>query len=123
MSTQPAAISVEWTLGDRLRRIRRSVHMTQDEFAATLGVGGKAYAAWEADRNYPEHVIDLARHVQAVFGVPASWLLGIDENPRPVGPDGGGNIVSFGRRARRYSKPQPSDPKVGGSPHHVRVAA
>ena len=124
MTTQPVAVSVEWTLGDRLRRVRRSAGMTQDQFAHAIGVGTKAYAAWEADRNYPEHVVELARHIERTFGVRAAWLLGVDnESPHPAGPDGGGNVLGFQRRARRDSNPQPSDPKVGGSLGRVRDAA
>ncbi len=38
----------DWTLADRLRKIRRHVGMSQAQFAALLGVRAPTYSAWEA---------------------------------------------------------------------------
>ncbi len=79
----------QWTLGDRLRRIRRDVRLSQHDFAARIGVGPKAYAAWEADKNRPGDVVAVAQRVQLAFGVPAHWTLGIDGSE----PGPGGDVV------------------------------
>ena len=96
-----------WTFADRVRKARRSTGMTQAAFAQALGVGDKAYAAWESGANEPEHLHLIAERLETVVGWDKAWFLGwADEStPRPDGPGGGG-------RARRDSNPQPSDPKV-----------
>lgn len=78
----------EETFGDRLRRVRRAVGLNQESFAAKLGtdVGVKALGAWETGTREPRGAVALARRVELAFGVPATWLLGLDT---PMsGPDG-----------------------------------
>jgi transcriptional regulator with XRE-family HTH domain len=95
----------EWTLADRLRRIRRSLDMGQREFAERLQQKLGTYQQWEADISRPRDQVALARRVELLTGVPASWTLGIDgPAPRPSTP--AGDV----ERARRDSNPQPSDP-------------
>ncbi len=81
----------EWSFADRLRKVRRDGRMTIDEMAATLNVGAKAYGAWEAGRNTPADIADVAVRLERVTGVPRTWFLGweTDGAPRPDGPDGG----------------------------------
>lgn len=68
----------EWSIADRLRKIRRDyAHMDQDQFADALGVKPSRYGAWETGRNKPENLVDLARRVEEVTGVPAAWTLGV----------------------------------------------
>lgn len=43
----------EWTIADRLRRIRRDTGLTQAAFAERLQVGEQRYSAWESGRNHP----------------------------------------------------------------------
>lgn len=67
----------EFTLADRLRKIRHDVlRMRQTEFAESLGVTRSAYAAWEAGRTQPRDVVSIARQIEAEYGVAASWTLG-----------------------------------------------
>lgn len=66
-----------WTLADRLRKIRRDRHLTQEEMARLLGIKPVTWAAWEADRNRPEDVVRLANMIEQQFGVPAAWTLGV----------------------------------------------
>lgn len=103
----------EWTVADRLRRIRRDTGMTQGAFASRLQVKPERYSAWESGRNQPpmDDFLAVAKRIELAFGVAAEWTLGLatHETPRPDGPEG----VDV-ERARRYSKPQPSDPKVLG---------
>ena len=99
MSTQVSDLAApQWTFGDRIRKIRRDEKLTQAEFAEMIGRKDKAVGAWR---------------IQEEFHVPATWVLGLDAPP----PSGGGQS----ERARRYSKPQPSNPKVRGS--HLILAA
>lgn len=65
----------EWSLGDRLRKIRRRAGHSQAEFAALLGENTKTYAAWELDTTAPRNAVALAKRVEMVTKVPAAWLL------------------------------------------------
>ena len=67
----------EWNLADRLRKIRRDRHMTQEQIAAELGIKAVTWSSWEADRTHPQDVLGLAVAIERRFGVPASWTLGI----------------------------------------------
>lgn len=74
---------LEWSLADRLRKVRRDVaKLGQEEFADALGVSIKAYGAWEAGRNTPRELVALAKRIEVLTGVPAAWMLGIEETPR-----------------------------------------
>ncbi|MGC4106035.1 MAG: helix-turn-helix transcriptional regulator [Thermomicrobiales bacterium] len=71
--------------------------MDQAEFAAALGVNPKSIGAWELDSWQPRGIVGLAKRIQAVYGVPTSWTLGLDDqtaddewahwesNPEPAG--------------------------------------
>jgi transcriptional regulator with XRE-family HTH domain len=67
----------EWTLGDRLRKVRRSRRLSQVEFARLLDESEKSIANWESDVSRPQDVVALAKKVQSVYGVPSDWLLGV----------------------------------------------
>lgn len=89
MATEPmpSRLWLDWTLGDRLRKVRRAVGVSQEHFAATLEVNKKSLAAWELDTNEPRNIVALAKRIELAYGVPASWTLGLkDEYPGPTGP-------------------------------------
>ena len=67
----------EWTLADRLRKIRRERNMTQEAFASELGIKPVTYSSWEAGRTHPTDVIGLAVAIERRFDVPAAWTLGV----------------------------------------------
>ena len=104
MSTQTehaAAITPEWTLGDRLRKARHHAGMGQKEFAEALGTTPGSLATWETDRSRPRDLIALAKRVEMLTRIPATWLLGLDsENPRQEGPDGGSSVRHQGLEPR-----------------------
>lgn len=80
-----------WTFADRIRKVRREMaHLSQAAFANRIGVGDKAYAAWETGSNNPGDIVDVAQRIEQEFGVPAAWTLGLipDTQPGPR-PDGG----------------------------------
>lgn len=75
----------EWTFGDRLRKIRRESGLTQGQFAARIGYTAERYSHWEADRNKPDDIVEVARRIYKEFNVPPSWTLDTGVTP---GDDG-----------------------------------
>jgi transcriptional regulator with XRE-family HTH domain len=67
----------EWTLGDRLRKVRRDAGLTVVDMAAALGVSDSQLAHYETDRARPRDLIGFATRVEVTYGVPAWWLLGL----------------------------------------------
>lgn len=76
---QGAVARYAWTIGDKFRKIRRVHHLTQDQFAAAIGVNSKSLAAWENDAWQPRGMVAIAKRIELAFGVPAAWTLGLDE--------------------------------------------
>jgi len=92
MTTQPAGDFVpEWSDGEKLRKIRRHLGKTQEEFATALGVKPTTYSAWEADRNSVREPKVIARRLKMLAGVPMWWFLDSERPSGPDGPDGGEN--------------------------------
>lgn len=73
-----------WTFGDRLRKARRRTGQTGAEFAEALGITASALGQYETDRTLPRDVVDLARRVEELTGIPAAWLLGVDPAEPPT---------------------------------------
>jgi transcriptional regulator with XRE-family HTH domain len=73
----------DWSLGDRIRKARVTTGMTQTEFAAAIGVKEGTLAAWETSRAHPRSadIVDVAKRIETVTKIPASWLLGMDDGP------------------------------------------
>lgn len=114
---EAAAVIPEWTFADRLRKSRQIAGMDQRVFALHLGVKSSAYAQWEAGNNKPRDVVAVAKRVELLTHVPATWLLDLGDgwapwgsNPQPtVGAVA--QVIAFDRAdgARRRSlHPQPS---------------
>ena len=93
MSTQPISdLDLDWTFGDRVRKIRRASGDSQETFAQRIGQKKESLAAWETGRNaQPRGVVAIARRIELAYGVPAVWTLGLEtqQGPHPEGPDGG----------------------------------
>ncbi len=53
--------------------------MDQAEFARALGFSRPAYQSYEAGRHSPRDVVAMARRIELLTGVPASWTLGLDD--------------------------------------------
>ena len=66
-----------WGFGDRIRKIRRELGLSQHDFAVSLGVGEKAVASWESGRTTPDDLVDLANRVQRQWQFSAAWLAGV----------------------------------------------
>ncbi len=93
MSTQTERVSAvipQWTFGDRLRKARHQAGMDQRSFADAVDATPGSLATWETDRSRPRDLVALAKRVELLTGVPAAWLLGLDEwapwgsNPQPT---------------------------------------
>lgn len=63
----------EWTLGDRLRKARTRVKMTQEDIATALQIGTRSVANYEADTTRPGYLV--AKEWAEVTGVALWWLL------------------------------------------------
>lgn len=112
MSTQTIQPwELDWTFGDRIRKARRVVGITTDELAQTVGVSKQAVSQWETGATTPRSVHAIARRIQIAYGIPAAWLLGLDE------PTGGGTW------AHRGSNPEPAGLSSGEVIRLYREAA
>lgn len=88
----------QWSLADRLRKIRRDRHLTQEQIAHELGVKAVTWSAWEAGRTRPHDVVGLAGSLEQRYGVPAAWTLGV-LNSVPVQRKATDNgTINWGRR-------------------------
>jgi transcriptional regulator with XRE-family HTH domain len=93
----------QWTLADRLRKIRRDRHLTQEQMAHELGVKGVTWSAWEAGRTRPHDVVELAGLIEQRFGVPAAWTLGVLNQSHPTPRKAADNgTIHWGRRQSDY---------------------
>ena len=79
MSVDARPVTPTWTFGDRLRKTRSLAGMDQRAFATTLGVTASALAQWEPGRAVPRDIVTIAKRVERQTGVPAAWILGINE--------------------------------------------
>lgn len=78
-----------WTFGDRVRKARDMADMNQRDFSAAIGTTEGSLATWETGRSKPRDIVAIAKRVEMLTHIPASWLLGIDDPPAP-GPNGPG---------------------------------
>lgn len=55
--------------------------MGQADFASAIGVGRQAYSSWEASLEdiQPRNIVAIARQIELLTGVPATWVLGLEE--------------------------------------------
>ncbi len=73
-----------WTFGDRMRKARRRSGLTVQEFADKLSITHSALGQYETDRSIPRDVVALAKRVEALTGIPAAWILGVDDVEPPT---------------------------------------
>jgi len=79
MPTTRATYVPRWTWGDRVRKVRRDLKLEQEQFARMIGVTQKTLASWETGARTPRDSVALAQTIEAQTGVPAIWMLGLDE--------------------------------------------
>lgn len=90
----------EWTFGDKVRKARAIAGMDQRAFAAAINVKPGSLAQWETDRAKPRDIVAVARRIEMLTRIPAGWVLGIQETPRPDDPDGGPSVRHQGLEPR-----------------------
>jgi len=87
MTTQPhegrpiEMWELEWNFGDRIRKARRALGLTVEQFAGGLGMKKQLISQWETGTSNPRSANAIAWRVEGVYGIPARWLLGNDETP------------------------------------------
>ena len=67
-------------VGDKIRCLRHEKDITQEEFAAILGVSCQSVSRWENGICYPD--IELLPDIAEFFGVTVDCLMGINETVR-----------------------------------------
>lgn len=77
----------EWTFADRLRKARQSTGLQQKDFADRIGVTPSAYSQWEAGNNGPRDVVTIAKRIELMTRIPATWTLGLGDGPQPGGSE------------------------------------
>lgn len=77
--TNPASYWVpQWTFADRIRKARQSVEMDQKTFAMSISKTASAVAQWEAGNSKPRDIVNVAKSIEMLTRIPASWILGLD---------------------------------------------
>lgn len=67
------------TIGERIAELRKQKSMTQEEFAAIVGVSAKSVSKWENNTNMPD--IMLLPIIADTFGVTVDMLYGRRSSP------------------------------------------
>lgn len=75
----PTELIPQWTVGEKIRKVRRMAGLNQIEFAQELGVKHTTLSAWETGRGEPRNMVEVARTIRDLTGVPMWWLLGTEE--------------------------------------------
>lgn len=73
------------TFGDRLRQIRRSMELSQTEFAEILGTSKQALSRYETNKRAPK--ITIVMRYAEKLGVTAAYMLGEPEELHPQTED------------------------------------
>ena len=74
------------TFPNRLREVRRSYGMNQQEFADHVGLSNSNISDWEAGRTAPRDEAGVVRQIAAKTGVDMFWLM-FGDTPQQVGED------------------------------------
>lgn len=68
---------MELPIGERIRKLRTSRNLTQEEMACHLGISFQAISKWERGDGYPD--ITLLPSIATYFGITVDELIGMDE--------------------------------------------
>ena len=87
---------MEQTIGTRIKTLRKSRGMTQDQLAEQVGVSAQAVSKWENDISSPD--ISLLPRLAEVFQVTTDSLLGVPEKTEivPAPPKQSGFYMNIG---------------------------
>ena len=68
---------------ERLKTLRAQADISQKELAERLFVSQQSVAKWETDKSTPNP--DTIARIAEIFCVSSDYLLGISDNPSPIG--------------------------------------
>ena len=103
MTQSPEAPPAATSPGMRLRAARRDRGLTQEEFAARLGVSRSAIAQWETDR--AGQIRGNLLRISEVLGVSLEYLLHGDDKRAPLQAASGDELALL----RLYRELSPED--------------
>jgi transcriptional regulator with XRE-family HTH domain len=90
-----------FSLGERIRKAREDLGLSQQQFAELLDVDRKTVGNWESGRNQPRYG-DLML-IASVADVSLEWLAGELFRPTIVAVDAAANAQGTGRNTHRHS--------------------
>lgn len=67
-------------LGDRLKELRKSKNLTQEEFGKLFGVAKNTVSYWEANTSKPD--INLIKEIAKYFNVTTDYLLDFNNDDK-----------------------------------------
>ena len=103
MAKSPEAPPAAMSPGQRLRAARRERGLTQEEFAAQIGVSRSAIAQWETDR--AGQIRGNLLRIAEVLGVSLEYLLYGDDKRAPLQAASGDELALL----RLYRELTPED--------------
>lgn len=77
MKTQERELNMNLLIGEKIRRLRHQLDLTQEEVAAHLGISPQSISKWERADGYPD--ITMLPSLANYFGVSVDELMGMDE--------------------------------------------
>ena len=93
---------MELLIGRNIKRMRRERELTQEEFAAHLGISFQAISKWERGDGYPD--ITMLPAIANYFGVTVDELLGMDSIEKQQRYDAVNREYEENRVAGRYAE-------------------
>lgn len=113
VSQMPTSLSLR--VARRVRGLMAEFEIHQSVIAGVLDVSQQGIS--RRLKGQTPFALDELDALAPALHTSVAYLIGAtdDRTPTRPGPDGG--LVDL--RARRYSKPQPSDPNVGGHPRAI----
>lgn len=80
---------IEWSFGERVRKIRAELGLEQVELGQVLGVSGPTISNWETGLRQPHDLVGVAKRLadlMAEAGKPitAAWVLGLEGQNRKL---------------------------------------
>ncbi|MCM1158322.1 MAG: helix-turn-helix domain-containing protein [Bacteroidales bacterium] len=64
-------------IGDKIKSLRKSFHITQEELANSIGISRQTITGYERKISQPD--IEILKRLASFFSVSTDYLLGLDE--------------------------------------------
>ena len=72
-------------LGDKLKKLRETNNLSQQQLAEKLGMSPSGVGMWEQNRRQPDN--EAIKKIAQLFGVTTDYLLGNDVKPNDKNKD------------------------------------